>query len=130
MVTNLHEVRRRLLAALVRLYDQHGVVLARCLQRPAKPRPTWKALGYGMSLLYNARAHAVGRTASGYALNKQLGWNDWRGAWTVAMALDAAAVTPFFIHVFGSLQPLHQNEAMDLGSREDVDVYCPPQWKI
>ena len=129
-MTNLLAVRRRLVPALVWLYDQHWAALARCLQRPARRLRSWRPLGYGLALLYNARARRAGQKAPGYPLNKQLAWGDWREAWTVAMALDAAAVTPYFLHLFGSLRALGAPETLDLEGRDDVELLCPPQWRI
>ena len=129
-VTNLLAVRRRLLPALVWLYDQHWAALARCLQRPARRLRSWRPLGYGLALLYNARARRAGQLAPGYPLYKQLALGDWHEAWTVAMAFDAAAVTPYFLHLFGSLRALDPSEFFDLSGGEEVDLLCPPQWRI
>ena len=129
-ITNLLAVRRRLLPGLVGLYDQHRSALARCLQRPARSLRSWRPLSYGFALLYNARAHVAHQRAPGYPLGKQLSWDEWREAWTVAMSLDAGAVTPYFIHVFGSLGLLQTNASLDLEGREDVELVCPTQWKL
>ena len=80
--------------------------------------------------MYNARAHVARRRPSGYPLNKDFSGVDWFDAWTLAMALDAGTVTPFVLHVFGSLNALRGSAALDLQDREDVEIVCPANWKI
>jgi hypothetical protein len=129
-VTNLLAVRRRMLPALVWLYDHHWNALSRCMQKPARPLRSWRPLGHGLVLLYNARGHAVRQKVPGYALNNQSLWEDWHEAWTVAMAFDPAIVTPYVLHVFGSLQALRAAQAPDLDSRDDLEFRCPSHWKM
>src|SRR5262249_24925058 len=52
-VANLLVVRRRLLPAVVSLYDRSWTTLARCVQRPPRPRRSWDGLGFGLVLLHN-----------------------------------------------------------------------------
>jgi hypothetical protein len=129
-VANLLAVRWRLLRAVTWLYDNHWSALARCLQRPPRPRRSWDGLGFGMVLLYNARAWLRQRTPPGFVLEKRLTGHGWREAWTNAVSLDPVAVTPYLIHVFGKIPDPTDPEAEDLSGREDVELICPSEWKV
>jgi hypothetical protein len=129
-VANLLAVRRRLLAALAWLYDNHWSALARCVHRPARRRRSWDGLGFGLVLVYNARAHLTKRAPSGFCLGKRLTAAGWREAWTNALALDPAAVAPYLIHVFGTDTDPGGSRAEDLSAREDVRLICPNEWKV
>jgi hypothetical protein len=129
-VANLLAVRRRLLPAVTWLYDNQWARLARCVQRPAHPRRSWDGFGFGLVLLYNARACLTKRTPHGFPLEKRLSAAGWREAWTTALALDPAAVTPYLIHVFGTVPAADHPEAEDLSARADVELICPGEWKV
>jgi hypothetical protein len=70
------------------------------------------------------------RTPPGFVLEKRLTAAGWREAWTTAVALDPAAVTPYFIQLFGNAPNLSDAEAEDLSARADVELICPGAWKI
>jgi hypothetical protein len=126
-VVNLLAVRCRLLPAVTWLYDNHWTALAHCLQRPPRPRRSWDGLGVGMVLLHNARSRLRNRPPRGFTLTKQLGPAGWREAWTNAVALDPVAVTPYLIHVFGTVPDPAGEE---LSARDDVELICPNDWKV
>jgi hypothetical protein len=129
-VANLLAVRRRLLPAVAWLHEQHWAPLARCLQRPPRPRRSWNGLAYGLLLLHNARARLRRRPIRGFPQEKRLTAAGWREAWTVALGLDPAAVTPYLIRVFGSIPDSSHPEAEDMSARDDVELICPNEWKI
>ena len=129
-VANLLAVRCRLLPAVAWLYDNQWTALAHCLQRPPRPRRSWEGLGFGMVLLYNARARLTKRTPSGFALAKRLPASGWREAWTNAVSLDPVAVTPYLIQVFGKVPDPADPASEDLSAREDVELICPNDWKV
>ena len=93
-VANLLAARRRLAAGVMWLYDGYRSRFARCLQRPARPGPSWVGLGFGMVIVHNARAAGAKRPPTGYRVEGRLDDDGWREAWTTAAALDAVAVTP------------------------------------
>jgi hypothetical protein len=128
-VANLLAVRCRLLPAVTWLYDNHWTVLAHGLQRPTRPRRSWDGFGFGMVLLHNARANRKGRPPRGFVVTKRPSGAGWREAWTNAVALDPAAVTPYLIHVFGKL-PDPADPADDPSVRQDVELICPNDWKV
>jgi hypothetical protein len=129
-VANLMAVRRRLLSAVIGLYDAHWSDLARCVQRPARPKRSWDGLGFGLVLVYNGRARLRKRTPAGFYLRKRLTAAGWREAWANAVALDPAAATPYLIHVFGSVPASRDRRAEDLSAREDFELICPNDWKV
>jgi hypothetical protein len=129
-VANLLAVRRRLLPAVAWLHEQHWSALCRCVQRPIRPRRSWDAFGYGLLLLHNARSLLRKRPPRGFPQEKRLTPAGWREAWTVALGLDPAAVTPYLIGVFGSLPDSSQPHAEDLSARDDVQLICPNEWRI
>ncbi len=129
-VANLLAVRQRLLPAITWLYDNHRTPLGRCLQRPLRPRRSWDGLGFGLVLLYNARAGLTRRKPPGFPLMKRLAPAGWHEAWANAMGLDPAAVTPFLIHIFGAIPDASRPAAEDLSAREDVELICPSDWKV
>ena len=121
-------MRRRLLPAVLWLYDHHWKRLARCVQRPAHPRRSWDGLGFGLVLVYNARACLSRHAPAGFTLEKVLAPAGWREAWTVAMSLDAAAVTPFCIRLFGNRPGRGEPEAG--GPPPGHELICPSDWKV
>jgi hypothetical protein len=129
-VTNLLAVRQRLLPAVTWLYDNHRTPLGRSIQRPPRPRRSWDGLGFGLVLLYNARARLTKRPPPGFPLVKRLSAAGWREAWANAMSLDPAAVTPYLIQLFGMIPDSRKPEAEDLSAREDVALICPHEWKV
>jgi len=129
-VANLMAVRQRLLPAVAWLYDNHWSPLARCVQRPPRPRRSWDGLGFGLVLLYNARAQLTKRTPPGFPLVKRLTAAGWRESWSNALGLDPAAVMPYLIHVFGAIPDASRPTAEDLSAREDVALICPHEWKV
>jgi len=129
-VANLMAVRRRLLPAVAWLYDTHWSALARCVQRPGRPRRSWDGLGFGLVLVYNARARLRKRTPAGFSLGKRLTATGWREAWANAVALDPVAATPYLIHVFGNVSNATSPRTVDLSTREDFELICPNDWKV
>ena len=124
-VANLLAVRRRLAAAVLWLYDSYRSRFARCLQRPARPGPTWVGLGFGMVLVHNARAWPTGRKPTGYRVEQRLDADGWREAWTTAMSLDAGAVTPYLLTAGD-----YNNEGLGGRVHEDFALICPYEWKV
>jgi hypothetical protein len=127
-VANLLAVRGRLVPAVRWLYDRHPRRLVRCVQRPARPRRSWDGLAFGLALLYNARAHLARRTPPGFPLERRLAADGWQEAWTVAAALDAAAVTPFCIAFFG--RPPRQGGTEADSAAPGRELICPSGWKV
>jgi hypothetical protein len=129
-VANLLAVRRRLLPAVAWLYDRSWTTMARCVQRPPRPRRSWNALGFGLVLLHNARVRLAKRSPRGFPIEKRLTAAGWREAWTTALELDPAAVSAYLIHVFGTIPDSSRPEAEDLSARGDVELICPNEWKV
>jgi hypothetical protein len=129
-VANLLAVRRRLLRSIAWLYDTHWSALSRCMQRPSRPKRSWVGLGFGLVLVYNARARLGKRTPAGFSLGKRLTAAGWREAWANAVTFDPAAVTPYLIHVFGNVSEMSDYRAGNLSTREDFDLICPNDWKV
>jgi hypothetical protein len=124
-VANLLAVRRRLAAGVLWLYDSYRSRFARCLQRPARPGPTWIGLGFGMVLVHNARAWPTGRKPMGYRVEQRLDADGWREAWTTAMSLDPGAVTPYLLTAGD-----YNNEGLGGRVHEDFALICPYEWKV
>ena len=108
-VVNLLAVRQPVLTAIAALHTRHRGLLARCLQRPAHPGSAWKPLACGLVLLHHARA---GQRTPGYPPSADIDAATWKEAWTTAVALDAAAMTPYFIRQFGTSTVLSSDEAL------------------
>ena len=130
-VANLLAVRQRL-APRDRLAVRQSLETAGAehARRPLRPRRSWNGLGFGLVLLYNARARQTKRKPPGFPLAKRLTAAGWREAWANAMGLDPAAVTPYLIHVFGAIPDASKPTAEDLSAREDVELICPSEWKV
>ena len=131
-VANLLAVRRRLLTSVLWLYEHHWSRLARSLQRPAQPGPSWDGLAFGMVIVHNTRAWRARRAPTGYQVEQRLDVDGWREAWTAAMSLDPAAVTPYFLHCFGGdeAQTTGEDDAENRAGREVVFLICPYEWKV
>jgi hypothetical protein len=128
-LANLLQVRRQLLAALPFLYDRHFPRLSRGLNRSRGRTRAWEPLSWGLVLLYNARAREGGTfPPPGYVLGKRPAFEDWRQAWTTALALDPPCVTRFFTRHYGGLRELPEEE--EANRLWDVEVYCPGAWKV
>ena len=87
-----------------------------------------------MVVVHNAHAWPTGRKSAGFRVEQRLDADGWREAWTAAMNLDPAVVTPFFLHYFGGVEALATGDynAEDLAGRvhEDVGLVCPYEWKV
>jgi hypothetical protein len=138
-VANLLAVRRRLVPAVLWMYEKQKGLLGRALQRPARPPPSWHALGFGLVLIYNARAWRGKRAPPGFVLSRP----PTAAAWTTALTLDADRVIPYCVHLFGNVPETRarprrprsprpgQSDSVEIFAMPQQEVLiCPREWKI
>lgn len=129
-IVNLLAVRRLLLPAIVDLYEKHWAVLAKCMQRPAKPGPAWESLAFGLVLLHHARFFATNRHPSGYTMTRFVDSESWNNAWTTALALDVANVTPFMARIFNLACYKESTAGPQFTIFVDAALDVPFDWKV